>query len=143
MLTDGGGKNVLLPKICPTYPTMMKLGTVIPYFKENLKHIKITWHTRRLLLKSVFFSPEIRNFVISRNTYIPTPHLLVQSQQCKRQNNALNLFKVNNIDPRTMSLTSFWCLYYSLWTYFKHCFGVWFVNVEQDNASWVDCNFNT
>ena len=37
-----GGERLPLPKICPTYPTMMKLGTVIPYLKENLKHIKIT-----------------------------------------------------------------------------------------------------
>ena len=29
LLTDGGGagQKVPLPKICPTYPTMMKLGT--------------------------------------------------------------------------------------------------------------------
>ena len=32
--TDGCGKNAPLPKICHTYPTMMKLGTVIPYLKE-------------------------------------------------------------------------------------------------------------
>ena len=29
-----GGKKVPLPKICHTYPTMMKLGTVIPYLKK-------------------------------------------------------------------------------------------------------------
>ena len=28
-----GGKGPL-PKICHTYPTMMKLGTVIPYLKK-------------------------------------------------------------------------------------------------------------
>ena len=27
----GGAKRLPLPKICHTYPTMMKLGTVIPY----------------------------------------------------------------------------------------------------------------
>ena len=27
----GGGKKTPLPKICHTYPKMMKLGTVIPY----------------------------------------------------------------------------------------------------------------
>ena len=26
-----GGKKASLPKICPTYPTIMKVGTVIPY----------------------------------------------------------------------------------------------------------------
>ena len=30
----GGGKKAPLPKICHTYPTMMKLGTVIPYLKK-------------------------------------------------------------------------------------------------------------
>ena len=29
-----GGKKAPLPKICHTYPTMMKLGTVIPYLKK-------------------------------------------------------------------------------------------------------------
>ena len=32
---DGGGaKNVPLSKICHTYPTMIKLGTVIPCLKK-------------------------------------------------------------------------------------------------------------
>ena len=31
---DRGG---FLPKICNAYPTMMKLGTVIPYLKKILK----------------------------------------------------------------------------------------------------------
>ena len=37
LLTDGGGgggKKAPLPKICHTYPTMMKLGTVTPYLKK-------------------------------------------------------------------------------------------------------------
>ena len=32
-----GGKKGLLLKICCTYPTMMKLGTVIPYSKKIQK----------------------------------------------------------------------------------------------------------
>ena len=32
---DAGAKRYSLPKICHTYPTMMKLGTVIPYLKET------------------------------------------------------------------------------------------------------------
>ena len=32
-----GGKNAPLPKICHTYPTVMKLGTVIPYPKKIQK----------------------------------------------------------------------------------------------------------
>ena len=33
----GGAKRPPLPKICCTYPTMMKLVTVIPYLKEIQK----------------------------------------------------------------------------------------------------------
>ena len=33
----GGPKSPLLPKICSTYPTMMKLGTVILYLKKIQK----------------------------------------------------------------------------------------------------------
>ena len=38
----GGGeaKRLLLPKICHTYPTMMKLGTVISFLKEIQKMYK-------------------------------------------------------------------------------------------------------
>ena len=30
----GSEKGPSIPKICQTYPTMMKLGTVIPYLKK-------------------------------------------------------------------------------------------------------------
>ena len=33
----GGGKKPPLPKICHTYPTMMKLDTIIPYTKKIQK----------------------------------------------------------------------------------------------------------
>ena len=33
----GGGKKTSLPKICHPYPTMMQLGTVIPYLKKIQK----------------------------------------------------------------------------------------------------------
>ena len=33
----GGGKRPPLPKICRTYPAMMKLGTAIPYPKKIQK----------------------------------------------------------------------------------------------------------
>ena len=33
----GGGKKVTLPEIYHTHPTMMKLGTVIPYQKKIQK----------------------------------------------------------------------------------------------------------
>ena len=34
---EGGGKKLHLSKICHTYPTMMQLGTVIPYPKKLQK----------------------------------------------------------------------------------------------------------
>ena len=36
----GGAFWPLLPKICDTYPTMMKLGTVILYLRKILKIYK-------------------------------------------------------------------------------------------------------
>ena len=34
-------------------------------------------------------------------------------------------------------LTSFWCLYCQLWTYFTPCFSALILNFEQVNAGWV------
>ena len=68
LLTDGG-KNIPLSKICQAYPAMMKFNIV----KSNLKKIqKYKNHVTCLLLSTDIsaLSPEISNFVISRNTYI-------------------------------------------------------------------------
>ena len=35
----GGEGAVKIPKICYTYPTMIKLGTAIPYLKKTQKSI--------------------------------------------------------------------------------------------------------
>ena len=43
--------------------------------------------------------------------HTPSWHLLVQKHLWQYKNNVWNLFKVNNKDTRTMSMTSFWCLY--------------------------------
>ena len=42
LLKDEGGivKKSPFPKICHTYPTMMKLGTVIPYLRKTQKLYK-------------------------------------------------------------------------------------------------------
>ena len=43
LLTDGeggGGKKDPLPKICHTYPAMIKLGAIIPYIKKIQKMYK-------------------------------------------------------------------------------------------------------
>ena len=50
----GGRKSPTFPKICHTYPTMMKLGSyTLP--EEDPKNVWITWHTHWVLLTSAFF----------------------------------------------------------------------------------------
>ena len=64
LLTDGGQKGPPLSlKSCLTYPTMMKLGTVIPYLKDpkNMSHVT---HP----LSSA--APKISKFCYIRNTCI-------------------------------------------------------------------------
>ena len=60
----GRGQKEPLPKICHTYPTMMKLGTVIPYPKK----IQTIYQTRENTLSSA----DIRIFLleISKFYYI-------------------------------------------------------------------------
>ena len=48
------------------------------------------------------------------------------------------MFKVNNKDTKTKSLTSFWFLYCYLWTYFAHCSSVSIVNIEHVTAGWEE-----
>ena len=58
----GGGKKApRLPKICRTYPTMMKLGTVIPHLRKMLKYISHVTHCISSADISIF-SPEISKF---------------------------------------------------------------------------------
>ena len=47
----GEGKKALLPKVCHTYPTMMKLDTVKPYlqkiqsiYKLRDTHLEFCWY---------------------------------------------------------------------------------------------------
>ena len=56
-----GGKKAPLPKICQAYPTIMKLGTVIPYLKKIQKYMN---HLTHLLSSadSSIFSSEISQF---------------------------------------------------------------------------------
>ena len=69
LLMDGGPKRSLLLKICHTYPTMMKLGTVIPY----LKKIQKTHKSHDTPLESAdisIFHRKSADFSVSRNTDI-------------------------------------------------------------------------
>ena len=56
----GGGKKAPHTKTCHTYPTMMKLGTVIPC----LKKIQKLYNSR----DTAFFHWKSATFAISRNT---------------------------------------------------------------------------
>ena len=64
------GKMSPFPKICLTYPAIMKLGTVIPYLKKIKKNILITWNTAWVLLTSALFYHKSGFFIVSRNTDI-------------------------------------------------------------------------
>ena len=54
----GGAKMPTLPKICHTYPTMMKFGTVIPHLKKIQKIYKLR-DTSFSSADISIFSPEI------------------------------------------------------------------------------------
>ena len=56
-----GPKNAHLLKICHRYPTMMKLGTAIPYLKKIQKYIIHMTHSLSSADISIF-SPEISKF---------------------------------------------------------------------------------
>ena len=65
----GGAKSSPLPKICHIYPTMMKLGAVIPY----LMKIQNIYESRDTPLNSAEicdFHPKSANFATPRNTDI-------------------------------------------------------------------------
>ena len=66
-----GNQKALLspPAICHTYPTMMKLGTVVPYLNESQKHISAR-QTPWVVLTAAFFHRMSGNYVISKNTDI-------------------------------------------------------------------------
>ena len=48
----------------------------------------------------------------------------------------VNMFKVKNKNTITTSLTSFWCFYCELLTYFTPFPSVFIVDFEQVNVSW-------
>ena len=64
------GQNFPLPKIGHTYPTLMKLGTIIPYLNKIQKiyesrdtPLEFCWHQQ-------FFHWKSPDFAITRNTDI-------------------------------------------------------------------------
>ena len=68
----GVGKESSLPKICHTYPTMMKLGTVIPYLKKIQKIYEsrdtppdFGWHQHFDVITSV---DDVTSKILSRDS---------------------------------------------------------------------------
>ena len=63
----GGTKKFPLSKTCHTYPTMMKLGTVVYYLKKSRKYIN---HMTQLFVFAdiSIFCQKVATFVISKNT---------------------------------------------------------------------------
>ena len=62
-------KNACLPKICHTYPTMIKLSTVIPYLKK-IQNIYKSRDTSIKFCGHQYFFTKSETLVISRNTDI-------------------------------------------------------------------------
>ena len=50
-----GGKKTPTPKTCHTYPTIMKLGTVMSYLKKMQKAINLVTHLLSSANMSTFF----------------------------------------------------------------------------------------
>ena len=84
------------------------------------------------------FSWRFQVFLLLALSNIPRRYLLVQSQQWKLQNNMQRLFKGNNKDTRTKSVTLFLCLYCKSLNLFIHCSSISIVDIEQVNISWVN-----
>ena len=57
----GGQKGLPLPKICDTFPVIMKVGTVIPYLRRYKKYLNRVTH-RLSFADTSLFSPEITKF---------------------------------------------------------------------------------
>ena len=66
----GGGGGGRAQKPGPPYPTIMKLGTVIPYTKKMQRMHKLRDTFLSFCCHQYFFTGNQHNFVISRNTVI-------------------------------------------------------------------------
>ena len=62
-----------------------------------------------------------------------------QFQICfsRHQNKVWNIFRVKNEDTRMNPMTSSWCLYYQLWTYFTPCSSASVPNLEHVFICWA------
>ena len=68
---DGGTGQKTLPlmrKICDTYPTIVKLGTVLPYLRKIQKIYHVTHPLNSADITNFYWDSE--NFAMPRNTDI-------------------------------------------------------------------------
>ena len=65
----GGAKRHSLPKICHTFPKMMKLGTVIPSLKKDPKNIKSLDTPLEFCIHQHFLTGNNKFFYIKKNKY--------------------------------------------------------------------------
>ena len=63
--------------------------------------------------------------------------VILQSKFLRSYPANIYLFKVNNKNTRKTPVTSFWCFYCQLWTYFTPFSGVSLADFEQVHVSWV------
>ena len=97
----------------------------------------------RLMKKSTWCAqwPILRDFLktlISNTSPFPlrrSPHLVVQNQAWKHQDNLWNLFKVDK-ETKVTSVASCWCLYSELWTDFIYFSGASITDFDKANADW-------
>ena len=83
----GGGKKTPLPKICHTYPTMMKLGTVIPYLKKfqklyesRDKPLEFCWHQHFLFCWHQHFFTRNLQILLYQEIQISIPFRYILSK---------------------------------------------------------------
>ena len=66
----GRAKSPPLPKICHTYPIIMKLGTLTPYLKKIQKIYKSSNTPFEFCPHQYFFTGNQQNCAVSKNTGI-------------------------------------------------------------------------
>ena len=119
------GRVLLLVKLQAERATLLKVSLIHGCFSRflncthgtksrNASHSEFTF-VSFLLMKVCLITIYNNESQVSLFKHLalifPSRHLFVQNQQYKHQSNVSNMFKVNNKDTRTISMTSFWCLY--------------------------------
>ena len=101
MFSGGSGGFRWFLMISGGFVTVLVVTSLLPNSKEAYSDLSLK-HYNKVFLLSMFLM-KLQGW--------SSRYLLVQSQRCKHRNNVWNLFKVNNKDTWTTSLTLLWCLY--------------------------------